>query len=290
MNALLKEGQVITCGTPFHENDLYGDLKRKKRGWRVFVYPAIYPDGRILWASRYGFQDLMDKRDDQGAIIFSREQLCKPIVSNASIFPYDLVNKSHVGMEKYTLVTNRDSFPIKFNRVVTAADFAISASVGADYTVIMTFGITDDNVMYLLHFWREKGKPYGEQIAMLKYVNSNFRPDVVVLESNQMQMIFAQESEKAGLPVVPHNTGTNKYDFKTGLPSLAIIFEHHRVKFPRGDQHSIDVSDLIASELTSIAYTDSGLKGVGSHDDCAMCLWIASVGMRTVTSGFGFMA
>lgn len=288
MNALLKGGQVVVCGTPFHEDDLYGDLKKKKKGWRVFIYPAVTPEGAVLWSDRYNFDDLLEKRDDQGAIIFSREQLCKPVVSNASIFPYDLIYKAFVGMEKYSLVTNREQFPIRFNRVVTGGDFAISASVGADYSVFMTWGITDDDEMWLIHFWREKGKSYAEQIAMLKYINANFRPDVMVLENNQMQMIFVQEADKAGLPVMPHNTNTNKYDFYKGLPSLALLFERYKIKFPRGDQYSIDVSDIVAAELSSIAYTDTGLQGVGSHDDTAMCTWISSCGLRGLTAGFGF--
>ena len=47
MNMILPGGQVIVVGTPFHENDLYADLK-KKPGWRVFEYPAIYPNGRVI--------------------------------------------------------------------------------------------------------------------------------------------------------------------------------------------------------------------------------------------------
>jgi hypothetical protein len=42
-------------------------------------YLAIYPDGRILWENRWNYTDLMDKRQSQGNLIFSRELLCRPI-------------------------------------------------------------------------------------------------------------------------------------------------------------------------------------------------------------------
>ena len=44
---LVPGGQAIVIGTPFHANDLYGDLKTKK-GWFVIEYPAIFPDGRSV--------------------------------------------------------------------------------------------------------------------------------------------------------------------------------------------------------------------------------------------------
>lgn len=287
MNALLKEGQIVVAGTPFHENDLFGVLKKRK-GWRVFVYPAITPEGRVLWPSRYSFQDLMDKRDENGPIAFSREQLCKPIVSDASIFPYELVSKAFRGMENYRLVQNRESFPIRFNRVVTAGDFAMSANIGADYTVFMTFGIDADDNRWLLHFWRAKGKTFQEQMLQLRRINTEFRPDVIMLESNQFQQIFVQEADRQNLPVLPHNTNTNKYDMKEGVPGLALTFERNKFRFPRGDKFSQDATDLLASELGSIAYTDKGLQGVGEHDDTVMCLWIADCATRHISTGFKF--
>ena len=287
MNAVLKEGQVVNVGTPFHENDLFGVLKKRK-GWRVFIYPAITPDGRVLWPSRYSFQDLMDKRDENGPIAFSREQLCKPIVSDASIFPYSLVSKAFSGMDNYRLVQNRESFPIKFNRVVTAGDFAMSANIGADYTVFMTFGIDNDDNRWLLHFWRAKGKSFQEQLLQLRRINTEFRPDLIMLEANQFQQIFVEEADRQNLPVVGHNTNTNKYDMKEGVPGLALTFERNKFRFPRGDKLSQDATDLMASELGSIAYTDKGLQGVGEHDDTVMCLWISDVATRYITTGFRF--
>lgn len=289
MNAVLKEGHVINVGTPFHENDLFGVLKKRK-GWRVFVYPAITPEGEVLWPKRYSIQDLMDKRDENGSIAFSREQLCKPIVSDASIFPFQLVSKAFKGMENYRLVHNRESFPIKFNQVITAGDFAMSANIGADYTVFMTFGIDADDNRWLIHFWRARGKSFQEQMLQLRRINAEFRPDCIMLESNQFQQIFVQEADRQNLPVIGHNTNTNKYDMKDGVPGLAMTFERGKFRFPRGDEFSRDATDLVASELGSIAFTDKGLQGVGEHDDTAMCLWIADCAVRYISTGFRFSA
>lgn len=296
MNMLVPGGQIIVVGTPFHASDLYGDLRSKsifathnKKGWFVIEYPAIFPDGRILWPQRWSFFDLMDKKATQGNIIFSRENLCRPITNEASIFPLKVLERSLVRMENYTLVRNRDDFPIKFNKVVTGCDFAISANVGSDYTVFTTWGVDDETgERWLLNFYRDKGKTFHEQMQILKGINARFRPDSMVMEQNTFQQIFVQESDKQGLPVIGHTTGIDKYDLKTGWPGLAIDFERGKIHIPIGDKYSQDVKDLIFSDLGSVAFTDKGLESVGEHDDISSSFWLAKLGANLITTGFKY--
>ena len=288
MNMLVPGGQIIVAGTPFHANDLYGDLKSKK-GWFVIEYPAIFPDGRILWPQRWNFHDLMDKKNTQGNIIFSRENLCRPIVSDSSIFPLDILKRSLVRMENYTLVRNRDDFPMKFPKVVTGADFSISSSVGADFYCYATFGVDDENSMWLLDLQLGKGKKYDEQLQILRGIYARFHPDVMVFESNVFQMIFTEGAEKYGLPVVPHNTGVEKNDLSKGWCALAIMFERGKIHIPIGDKHSQEVKDVIFDQLGSVAFTDkNGISSVGSHDDICSAFWLASLGRNLTTTGFKF--
>lgn len=296
MNMLVPGGQIIVVGTPFHASDLYGDLRSKsifathnKKGWFVIEYPAIFPDGRILWPQRWSFFDLMDKKATQGNIIFSRENLCRPITNEASIFPLKVLERSLVRMENYTLVRNRDDFPIKFNKVVTGCDFAISANVGSDYTVFTTWGVDDETgERWLMNFYRDKGKTFHEQMQILKGINARFRPDSMVMEQNTFQQIFVQESDKQGLPVIGHTTGIDKYDLKTGWPGLAIDFERGKIHIPTGDKYSQDVKDLIFSDLGSVAFTDKGLESVGEHDDISSSFWLAKLGANLITTGFKY--
>ncbi len=287
MNMIVPKGQVGVVGTPFHSSDLYGDLKSKK-GWHVREYPAIFPDGKILWSNRWNFQDLLDKRETQGNLIFSRENLVKPVTNESTIFPMHIIKRAYVGMDDYKFVESRQAFKKKFDRVVTSVDFSISSSVGADYTVIITTGIDDDDNMWMMNITRFKGKTFAEQMAIMKQVNHAFRPDIMILENNVFQQIFVQESERLNMPVEGHTTGTNKYDLKAGLPGLAILFERDKIKIPRGDQRSIDLSDSLAVELASVTWTEKGLEGVGEHDDQAMSLWLNSIGVKKLTSGFSF--
>lgn len=289
MNMLVPGGQIVVVGTPFHASDLYGDLKTKK-GWFVIEYPAIFPDGRILWPQRWNFRDLMDKKNSQGNIIFSRENLCRPIVSDSSIFPLDILNRSLVRMENYTLVRDRDDFPKKFGKVVVGADFAMSANVGADYYFYTTWGVDEDNGMWLLNVEFGKGKKYDEQLQILRSINVRFRPDVMVFESNVFQQIFTDEALKQGMPVVPHNTGVEKNDLSKGWAALATMFERGMFHIPIGDKHSQDVKDVIFEQLGSVAFTDKdGIASVGSHDDACSSTWLATLGRNIASNGGKFI-
>ena len=288
MNMLVPGGQIIVVGTPFHANDLYGDLKTKKR-WFVIEYPAIFPDGRILWPQRWSFRDLLDKKNTQGNIIFSRENLCRPIVSDSSIFPLSILKRGLVRMENYTLVSSRDDFPIRFAKVVTGCDFSISANVGADYFCFSTFGIDEDNGMWLLNMKLGKGKTYDEQLQILKGINVRFRPDVMVFESNVFQQIFTEGATKYGMPVVPHNTGAEKNDLSKGWMQISVLFERGLMHIPYGDKYSQDIKDIIFEQLGSVAFTDKGgLESVGSHDDCCSSMWLASLGRNITNTGGKF--
>ena len=295
MNMLVPGGQIIVVGTPFHANDLYGDLKSKSKtatgsdkGWFMIEYPAIFPDGRILWPQRWSFSDLMEKRATQGNIIFSRENLCRPITNESSIFPLKVLERTLVGMDKYTLVNNVDDFPMKFSKVVVGCDFSISANVGADYTVFTVWGVTEDREMYLLHMYRDKGKTFHEQMQILKGINIRFRPHCMVLEQNTFQQIFVQESDKQGMPVIGHTTGIDKYDLKTGWPGIAILMERGKMHIPVGNKYSEDMKDLIFSDLGSVAFTDKGLCSVAEHDDISSSIWLATLGANKLFTGFKY--
>lgn len=285
MNMIVPGGPVHVIGTPFHSLDIYGDLKTKK-GWHVFEFPAIFPDGSLLWPSRWNFEGLMGKKEDQGNLIFSREILCRPISADSTIFPPAVLNTAFFGMDEFTLVQNRESYKKKFSRVIIGCDFAISGSVGADYTVFLVWGIDDLDRMWLMQVYRSKGASYAEQLAMLKRFNTEFRPELILLEANTFQQIFVQESERAGLPVMPHVTTARKNDLREGLPGLAILFERGKFKIPTGDQRSKDNADEMVLEFSSVAYTDEkGLVATSGHDDLVLASWISVECARLLTTG-----
>lgn len=292
MNMLIPKGQLIVVGTPFHFKDLYSefqfkspqeegdfDLMEKNNKWVFAKYPAIDKEGRILWPDRYNEKDLEDKRKQLGQVIFTREILVEPIVSDSSLFSLRLLQKSFVGMENYRLVGNIESFPIKFKRVITGCDFAKSAEIGADWTSFVTFGEDDFGNRYLLNMYHEKGVSFYDQITALKTIGKNFKPNLMLLEANQFQSIYSDVMMKeTTLPIKPFITGRRKQDLYQGIPGLVLLFETNRIRLPRGDLYSIKQTDKIINEFNHIGYTDRGIQGIGEHDDIVMSIWLAMQG------------
>lgn len=284
MNMIVPRGQVIVVGTPFHKEDLYGDLKKKK-GWIVREYPSIFPDGSVLWKGRYTLQDLLDKRDSSGSLNFSREHLCRPITNESSIFPYEFLKRSI--NDNLCMVFSRENYAVKLKNIAIGCDFAISANVGADYTVFTVVGMDLENRIHVLNVTRMHGKSYNEQVTKLRELNLNFKPNIIYAENNAFQQIFVQNLQNE-MPIKPHTTNGNKKDFNKGLPNLSVQFELFKIIFPSGDEYSRNMRDLVFSELGSIAYTDNGLKSVGGHDDTAMSLWIATLAIENRSESLGF--
>jgi len=285
MNAIVPGGQVVVVGTPFSDLDLYADLKQKP-GWKVFEYPAIFPDGRLLWEGRYDVDTLLEKLDTQGSIIFSREILVKPVTSESTIFPYKLVSRAFVGMEKYKLVKNRSNFPVNFRKIAVGVDIARSANVGADFFVWTVMGIDSQGTYWLIAMGREKGLTYNQQLGLLKRVHRDFRPDIIGIEDNQMQTFLLDGGKESNLPVVGLTTNKNKYDLRGGIPGMVLLFEQDKMRFPRGDSYSINMTDIVVSEFTSIAWTEKGLEGVGAHDDTVLSIWKAIQALNYTGAGF----
>jgi hypothetical protein len=288
-NMLVPNGRLRVIGTPFSTEDLYHDLK-KESSWAVFEYPALFPDGSVLWPDRYDFEALMEKRKLFGNLIFSREFLVRPISDSVSIFPYSILENAFIGMEKFRLVQNRQSYPTKFKKVCIGCDFALSGSANADYSVFSVVGIDANEHIHLIHVTRLRGASHNEQIARIQGLNSNFSPNVIVFETNGFQKVMFQLAKQAGMRNVMefNTTGFKKKDAYEGIPSLAVMFERAEIKFPRGDEYSIETTNMVAGELNSMVFDeDTGkLEAASGKDDCVLSLFFAIRGLKQVNTGF----
>ena len=289
MNMIEPGGQVIVVGTPFREDDLYANLKNSGR-WKVFEYPAIYPDGRVLWPERHSLAEVLDKRVTQGSTIFSREMLVRPISTESSLFPYPMLEKCFDKTQ--SLIPNIHSARKKYKKVVLGCDFAISANIGADYSVFTVLGVTDNDHYDILHLWRKQGSTFDEQTGVIKRIYRDFNPDVVLVEDNGMQKIFVEMLNAQGVPATGQTTtAQNKYDLLKGIPHMAALFEQTRIHIPRQDQNSIDLTDVLIGELTNFTWDEDKkrIQGVGAHDDMPMSLWISISATKIGTFNFSFI-
>lgn len=279
-------GYNIVDGTPYQADDLYAMLKKDKK-FKVFEYPAIFPNGRLLAPDRFTFDKLMQERESAGSLVFSREYLVVPISDDSTIFPWEFLKRSIIGMENVRLVDNIESYPVKLKRVVCGCDFAESGTVGADFTVYTVWGKGVDDNYYLLYIYRAKGLSHNEQVMKICQIDQQFRPNEIVVEDNGFQKILADMAKQRGLRnIIPFTTTAgNKKDLRTGWPSLAALFERGALRCPYHPD-TRDRVDTMFGEFNSIAFrSDRGtLESISGHDDIVSSSFMAINRLREGTT------
>lgn len=291
-------GYFIVSGTPYVYGDLYTDLKNDPK-FKVFEYPGIMPyyeNGklayRLLAPDRFSYKHLMQLRESLGSMVFSREILVTPVSDSSSIFPYDILMKSTIGMENVRLVNNIESFPFKLTKVVCAVDFAISANIGADYTVMVVYGIDTNENIYLLHLYRKQGASHNEQINQIVALDRQFKCNTIVCESNGFQAILSSLARERGLRNIKEFTtlSGNKKNLREGWPSLAAMFERGQIRIPYQVGETKEIVDNLFSEFNSVSFNpdNSKLESVSEHDDMVSSSFMAINELRENSVKFRF--
>ena len=301
-NMIVPGGQIVVVGTPFHGTDLYNALRINPE-YTFRKYPAV-EKGKPLWPGRYSLALLEKKRREIGPIRFTREFLCEPISDDMSIFPGNLFTGAPVEQFNVKL-----GMPLSFwkqagiHSVFIGVDLAISASTSADYTVVFVLGIDAHGNRWVLDIIRKQGLPFNKQLALVTVSAKKYDADLIFIEANQMQRVFGDELIRTtDLPVKKfvttgtgkmqkgtpkgNTTSANKNSLEGGVPALRVLLENQKIRIPRGDAHSIEVTDQWITEMRAFTWLDGKLQGVGAHDDTVMAFWIADQAVKQ--GGFSF--
>lgn len=318
-NMIVPGGQIIVVGTPFHAADLYADLE-KNETYYFKKYPAVdKKTGAALWPERYCASEAgrlslkdsgiivesLEKRSREiGSVRFTREFMCEPISDEMSLFPEKLFRGSPTEQLLVCMGQKRSYYAgIGITSFYVGVDFAISASTSADYTVVFVMGVDANGNRWVVDILRHKGLGYQQQISLIHAVSMKYDPDIIFLESNQMQRIFGDELIRtSGLPIhkfittgsgkktVKHPSGNtitqNKNSLEGGVPALRVLLENGKFRIPRGDAESVEKSEIWIQEMKHFTWLEGKLQGVGSHDDCVMACWICDQAVKR--GGFKF--
>lgn len=294
-NMITPGGQIVVVGTPFHKDDLYGEIEDNEE-YEFRKYVAISPKGKALWPERYsieenppkGIASLPRKRREIGSVRFTREFLCEPIADDMSLFPLRLFKGDPTEQFQVKLGMPAEFWDsIGVTQRFTGVDFAMSSNVSADFTVVWTMGLDDFGNRWLIDIQRERGLPYQEQLSLINAVGRKYEPGLIFVEDNQLQRIFGDELIRTtDLPIRKFTTGVQKHALDKGVPSLRVLLENHKFRIPRGDKRSVELTDIWIEEMRSFTWQDGKLLSVGGHDDTVMACWICDQAIRF--GGFKF--
>jgi len=286
-NMCVPGGQIIVVGTPFHSADLYADLAQNPE-YEFARYQALNGKEEIpLWSDRYSKETLLRKRKEIGSIRFTREFQCEPIADDMSLFPRYLFIGEPVEQYTLTLGLPKEFWEELGVTIFMAADFALSSTVEADYTVIWVMGLDKWGNRWIIDIARGKGIPYQDQLSKINELGRKYQPALVFLEENQAQQIFGNELIRTtDLPIKLFHTGVQKHALDKGVPSLRVLLENKKFRIPRGDARSVELTNIWRDEMRGFTWVEGSLQSVATHDDMAMACWICDQAVRA--GGFTF--
>jgi hypothetical protein len=286
-NMIVPRGQVVVVGTPFHSEDLYAELQRNK-AYFFKRYAALNEKGEALWPTRYNADSLLARKEEIGSLRFTREFLCIPIADENSLFPERILQGCCD--PQYEMPTFLHPEEKRDLRVFTGVDLALSATIGADFTVITTLGVDENGQRWILDIRRKKGQTMTEQLREIEHVNQTYSPQKILIEDNTFQRVFRDELvRRTDMPVEGFTTtARNKNSLETGVPSLQILFENKKFVVPRKTERCREITNVLLHELKCFTWVDGKLQGLGSHDDTVMSLWLANEAVRSSSFSFSF--
>lgn len=287
-NAFVSNG-VVSHNTPYHAQDLYGDLKQNTQ-YKVAEFPAIDAAGVPLWPARYNLAKLEERRNEIKSLRFSREFLCVPVSDLSSLFGLGMFQGDPI--EQMTVTCGHDGAWWRargIQSIYIGVDFALSTSTGADFTVIFVIGLDASGNIWVIDILRDRGLSFGDQLSAINSAGQRFRPDLIYVESNQAQRIFGNELiERTNLPIKHFVTTSEKHSLETGIPALRIPIENKKLRIPRGDAASVEKTDVWIDEMRSFTFAKGKVFSVGAHDDTAMAYYIACQAALSNPFSFSF--
>lgn len=324
--------RIIITLTPRRYTDIGMTIMRDKdRVYNVHFYPVKDKDGNVtcpaFWLRRGSCcvdtenprfkcaelkgKELIDmhilqRKREVKSIGWATEYELKPIDDGSSMFPMKtllpcrLDNKeinwtfklsrqeAHRANEYFR---NKGVMPKRIP-CVFGVDLAISESPDGDFSSTTILSCREDEPARILHAERARGVSFQDQKDRLYFLYLLFRPELVKVEINGWQIVFADDMGKyqALMPIDGHTTHTEKHATTIGIPGLRSVLESMGFEFPYGidpgsgdpDEETRDYIDNLFHELHGMIYEQGKIVSITVNDDCGLSFWLAYMAAREV--------
>lgn len=179
--------------------------------------------GEALWPEKRDVKVLAQIKKDIGEIKFNsiHQQNPQPPGDNLLKLSWIKYYKSH------------EIPPLKMLNVYQGWDLAISERTTADFTVCTTIGVSDENKVYILDWYRDK-IDFPKAVKKVIELYEKWSPLEVGIEVNNFQKALAQTLEQNSMIPIKEITSTS--DKVTRILSAFVHFENGKVLLP--DKHS----------------------------------------------------
>ncbi len=230
------QGAIILIMTRWHEDDLAGRILKNMENnihetWEIINLPAIAEEndiigrkpGESLWPKRFGLKDLNNIKYTIGSYNWSALYQQRPQPSGGGLLKRSWIN----------YYEQQEIPPLEDLDVYQSWDLAISTKETADYTVCTTVGVSDENKVYVVDWFRSR-IDFPNQVKMVEKLAKKWNPLTIGIETNAYQKALPQQlKEESMLPIKEVNRTKDKV---TRISSGFIHFENGKVLLP--NKHS----------------------------------------------------
>lgn len=277
--------------TRWHHDDLAGRiLKEMESGgehWEVLRLPALAEKddplgrvpGEVLWAERYGGDDLESLKTTMGSFLFSAIYQQSPRRSEGNMFQRGWFRYFKEEGDFYVLLKPGGEHRVKKAdcRVFQTVDPAATEKETSDYFACGTWIVTPESDLLLLDMFRERLETPKHKL-LLKTMYERYLPSFQGVEDKIFGLSLLQEARLEGLPVVPLKADTDKVSraypiaaryeagtvyHRVGAPWLR-VYEDELEDFPRGEHDDmVDCASYAAIVLALDRARRQQSQGIG---------------------------
>jgi hypothetical protein len=286
-NMVMPDGQIGVVGTAMHTEDLLSQLRRNP-SYANYKYPSEDKNGESTWPDVYSNDFLRKLKTEIGSVRYARERLCEPVSDASSLFPRSLFYE-HDMMQPMTVLGADEGYwkNLGIRDFYIGVDLALSTSVSADFWVLMVIGVDDMKNRWFVDISRDRGLSFSEQKARVVSFARRYPPAVITIEANAYQAVAANELRRqTDLPIRSFTTTAQKHSLTDGLPSLRLLLENGKLRIPRGDARSVEMTDLLIEEATNFTWVGGKAQSTGGHDDIQMAWYLTEQGIAKGMTGF----
>lgn len=209
-------GNAIIVMTRWHDDDLTGRIlsnygEDELKSWSCIVLPAIAKEndainrkfGEPLWAERFPLAELEKFRKRMGEYWFASLYQQEPLPTGFTIFKrcnFRYFDDRRTHLEYFDSENVMRAVDKSAITIMATCDLAISARETADFTVIIIFGKSKDNNIFIIDVIRQRFETTNH-LPLLQSVYQRYRPALIGVENVQYQKSLIQQAIKSGLPV-----------------------------------------------------------------------------------------
>lgn len=172
---LSAQARFFVIGTVLHQDSLLNSLINDPPAGFTVIKRAILEDGKPTWSAKFPLERVLQLKEDfrkQGLLHrFYTEYMNEPIAEETQIFK-----------QSYFRYYDPKSLDVSSLNVFTTVDLAISQKQEADYTAVVTVGVSSSNEWYVLDVDYGRYTP-DQQIEAIFRAVQKWRPLVVGIET-----------------------------------------------------------------------------------------------------------